>query len=240
MYPTRHPIILKFAVTCAIAVIGSSGRTHTSQCTYESVHTSIRVPKWLSASSQCAYESAHTGIRVYELPSGKVAFSQSPPPEAGDMCDKTQFEFEEFKKKCERQYDTLKDLCAKQNTRVKAVEADLTEVQKVLAERTKKLSDAQIQLQDAMLQSGLNIQRLKASTDKQIHSQDDFYVQGHLELKKKISEVSTELQNEISKVSHSKLGPKHADLVFKRIEICLLYTSPSPRDRTRSRMPSSA
>ena len=25
-----------------------------------------------------------------------------------------------------------------------------------------------------------------------------------------------------------------------RLEICLLYTSPSPRDRTRSRMPSSA
>ena len=25
-----------------------------------------------------------------------------------------------------------------------------------------------------------------------------------------------------------------------RVEICLLYTSPSPRDRTRSRMPSSA
>ena len=27
---------------------------------------------------------------------------------------------------------------------------------------------------------------------------------------------------------------------FKEIAICLLYTSPSPRDRTRSRMPSSA
>ena len=26
----------------------------------------------------------------------------------------------------------------------------------------------------------------------------------------------------------------------ERIEVCLLYTSPSPRDRTRSRMPSSA
>ena len=25
-----------------------------------------------------------------------------------------------------------------------------------------------------------------------------------------------------------------------RLELCLLYTSPSPRDRTRSRMPSSA
>ena len=30
-----------------------------------------------------------------------------------------------------------------------------------------------------------------------------------------------------------------ADLISK-IESCLLYTSPSPRDRTRSRMPSSA
>ena len=34
------------------------------------------------------------------------------------------------------------------------------------------------------------------------------------------------------------------DAVFKNLEIigeaCLLYTSPSPRDRTRSRMPSSA
>ena len=27
---------------------------------------------------------------------------------------------------------------------------------------------------------------------------------------------------------------------FNRVKICLLYTSPSPRDRTRSRMPSSA
>ena len=30
---------------------------------------------------------------------------------------------------------------------------------------------------------------------------------------------------------------KHADVLIER---CLLYTSPSPRDRTRSRMPSSA
>ena len=28
--------------------------------------------------------------------------------------------------------------------------------------------------------------------------------------------------------------------LFKRFSVCLLYTSPSPRDRTRSRMPSSA
>ena len=30
------------------------------------------------------------------------------------------------------------------------------------------------------------------------------------------------------------------DIVIERYEVCLLYTSPSPRDRTRSRMPSSA
>ena len=31
-----------------------------------------------------------------------------------------------------------------------------------------------------------------------------------------------------------------AQMVERMLSICLLYTSPSPRDRTRSRMPSSA
>ena len=30
------------------------------------------------------------------------------------------------------------------------------------------------------------------------------------------------------------------EMTLPDVEICLLYTSPSPRDRTRSRMPSSA
>ena len=34
------------------------------------------------------------------------------------------------------------------------------------------------------------------------------------------------------------INAEHADIAFVRG--CLLYTSPSPRDRTRSRMPSSA
>ena len=33
---------------------------------------------------------------------------------------------------------------------------------------------------------------------------------------------------------------KEAESTYKKYIICLLYTSPSPRDRTRSRMPSSA
>ena len=32
----------------------------------------------------------------------------------------------------------------------------------------------------------------------------------------------------------------HSMEIRKQIKLCLLYTSPSPRDRTRSRMPSSA
>ena len=38
-----------------------------------------------------------------------------------------------------------------------------------------------------------------------------------------------------------RLWDEHAILLFRGQDItCLLYTSPSPRDRTRSRMPSSA
>ena len=33
---------------------------------------------------------------------------------------------------------------------------------------------------------------------------------------------------------------EHNSIYFVDIKNCLLYTSPSPRDRTRSRMPSSA
>ena len=40
------------------------------------------------------------------------------------------------------------------------------------------------------------------------------------------------------KRSARKVFPDHWSFMLG--EICLLYTSPSPRDRTRSRMPSSA
>ena len=42
-------------------------------------------------------------------------------------------------------------------------------------------------------------------------------------------------------IIHNQKGePKDTVTNLKGILICLLYTSPSPRDRTRSRMPSSA
>ena len=43
--------------------------------------------------------------------------------------------------------------------------------------------------------------------------------------------------------AHFSLADKHDFIIehlFNNIVLCLLYTSPSPRDRTRSRMPSSA
>ena len=41
-------------------------------------------------------------------------------------------------------------------------------------------------------------------------------------------------------VVYVRLCPFDSPFIGKCLEICLLYTSPSPRDRTRSRMPSSA
>ena len=43
--------------------------------------------------------------------------------------------------------------------------------------------------------------------------------------------------NNTSPVTLASHAIKHA---VDRAKVCLLYTSPSPRDRTRSRMPSSA
>ena len=56
------------------------------------------------------------------------------------------------------------------------------------------------------------------------------------------SKVTDELQRQLSERESNEdisLDGKHiSDLEIT--EACLLYTSPSPRDRTRSRMPSSA
>ena len=52
------------------------------------------------------------------------------------------------------------------------------------------------------------------------------------------SVIESEIQKRLGKDASEKYA---ADLAARRrFWICLLYTSPSPRDRTRSRMPSSA
>ena len=49
-----------------------------------------------------------------------------------------------------------------------------------------------------------------------------------------------ELKNTWSEIHPSFTGRVHKSILEEALSPCLLYTSPSPRDRTRSRMPSSA
>ena len=57
----------------------------------------------------------------------------------------------------------------------------------------------------------------------------------HLEeLLIQINQKFNHLKNDLGNLGENKL------LLITAVKICLLYTSPSPRDRTRSRMPSSA
>ena len=44
----------------------------------------------------------------------------------------------------------------------------------------------------------------------------------------------------ISIIERSKLGATSEETIQSIVDACLLYTSPSPRDRQKSRMPSSA
>ena len=44
----------------------------------------------------------------------------------------------------------------------------------------------------------------------------------------------------VDNLPRSQSNRKNIDIVGDQYKSCLLYTSPSPRDRTRSRMPSSA
>ena len=43
-----------------------------------------------------------------------------------------------------------------------------------------------------------------------------------------------------SKIKRSSYAEMYGTTTGDKVRFCLLYTSPSPRDRTRSRMPSSA
>ena len=91
----------------------------------------------------------------------------------------------------------------------------------------------------------------------------------HSQLKKRIMMITKEKSNKMKQTKYLLLVPILASMLFytacsntkneiikkeveetviestetdetEAVEVCLLYTSPSPRDRTRSRMPSSA
>ena len=79
-----------------------------------------------------------------------------------------------------------------------------------------------------------------------LKSEENLEIPGVLELlllveAKNLIELSgsSTYSEELKKIILS-LGKMFTDKVATKINCCLLYTSPSPRDRTRSRMPSSA
>ena len=69
-----------------------------------------------------------------------------------------------------------------------------------------------------------------------------FSTKGEMILKQEIKQANKELQFDLPGIKTGIYFLKISDgkNYFSRKLICLLYTSPSPRDRTRSRMPSSA
>ena len=52
--------------------------------------------------------------------------------------------------------------------------------------------------------------------------------------------INEMIENNLQGVEFIAVNTDAQDLKLSKCKTCLLYTSPSPRDRTRSRMPSSA
>ena len=73
----------------------------------------------------------------------------------------------------------------------------------------------------------------------------DFIDDNYIEWKKRTQSMSYNFKQELERIGKVNLlgikGGQHPRLLKEYLgKSCLLYTSPSPRDRTRSRMPSSA
>ena len=68
------------------------------------------------------------------------------------------------------------------------------------------------------------------------------YIERYTETLEKIEKRKAEQKRETSLENLSAVHcfPEISKVIAEHQLVCLLYTSPSPRDRTRSRMPSSA
>ena len=82
--------------------------------------------------------------------------------------------------------------------------------------------------------------RPPANGDKYFEGASRTFDIKYTEYKKRVAHAnaSSAIQREV--VSIAELIPSHVQKVFARVYHCLLYTSPSPRDKRQSRMPSSA
>jgi len=93
---------------------------------------------------------------------------------------------------------------------------------KVRAEAKDKINKVKAETEEQMA-------RLKAHTEEKIREYTDT-----------MAKVKAEAKEEIAEQEAKSKEQGAQEIATVKDEACLLYTSPSPRDRTRSRMPSSA
>ena len=72
----------------------------------------------------------------------------------------------------------------------------------------------------------------RSTLDRSSAASDVYKRQGQARIRVQLSAAHEQSHLEKAIAAFAKVG--------KELGVCLLYTSPSPRDRTRSRMPSSA
>ena len=105
------------------------------------------------------------------------------------------------------------------------------------------LNDAYKRINPYIVKTPIHIsEALNKKFDSNIFLKDETkQLTGSFKIRGALSALSKLKQNNINGVVAFSSG-NHAQGVSKAAQIfdCLLYTSPSPRDRTRSRMPSSA
>ena len=125
---------------------------------------------------------------------------------------------------------------------LKVVQTENDSLAKALRERSGELEKVQLQLAAA--------ERAKATGEKVSETQIANLRELNTRIIQRMAEVKEEQRKKFQQLIDSKsleLSTAKADLdkatkeiATGRKDTCLLYTSPSPRDRTRSRMPSSA
>ena len=128
------------------------------------------------------------------------------------------------------------------NKELKNIIDNITQVEsaKILGQKDERIADGIIKsMTDCMTQTEVKIEQVKAELSQLTNPYDH--------LKKNIS-LSGKVQHTSVKIfKDNKAKKSYLESVINKIHVyydkdisCLLYTSPSPRDRQKSRMPSSA
>ena len=119
---------------------------------------------------------------------------------------------------------------------------DLSEIDKLKAELDEK-STALLETQTSLKEKTLNEQKMKVAADAELPPILALRIRGETpeEMEEDARALKEGLKKRPLQISVTNPG-NNATPIQKSVKerLCLLYTSPSPRDRQRSRMPSSA